>query len=389
MALCNGSTEADRTRGSLALDALAILTLTVLLATWAGPARAANLEWSGDCTGNTNWYATCTVGECSPGVGKVFNNWGQWACAPGQPTFPGSGDTVTLNAVAGLNNDATVGSLSLGAGAVLDAVWDHSRLVVETTFTNQGELKLYESGTLVPWGTVTNNGMISMEWGGNYGNGIIEVPTAVTLQGTGQILFALSTGPQTIVGAGPLTQAAGHTIHGGHGAVDVALVNQSLVDADVDGGTIMLRAAAKTNQALLRASNGGTLEITAAVTQQGAGQIEASGANSRVTLVGGGQVTGGTLSGTGGGTVTVERLGDRQRRHRQRVVEGGAGRHPQRRRHHLDRQRLGGHGLGHPERQRPGDGRRHRRGHPGRTLRLVDPWRRPGQRRQPHHPRLR
>jgi hypothetical protein len=188
MALCNGSTEADHTRGSLTLRAFAILG--VLLATWAGPARAASFVWTGDCTGNTNWYATCTFGECSPGVGKVFNNWGQWACAPASPAFPGSGDTVTLDAVAGLDGDATVGSLSLGASAVLDKVWNHTRLVVETSFTNQGELALYESGTLVPWGTVTNNGMISMEWGGYYGNGIIEVPAAVTLQGTGEVLFA-------------------------------------------------------------------------------------------------------------------------------------------------------------------------------------------------------
>ena len=296
-----GTTEAQQARRVLALVAL----LVVLLASWASPARAASFEWTGDCAGNTSWYATCTIGECSPGVGKRFNNWGQWACAPEQPAFPGSGDTVTLNAVVGLDSDATAGSLSLDASAVLDKSWNHTRLVVETSFTNEGELTLRESGTLVPWGTFTNNGMISMEWGGYYGNGIIEVPTAVTLQGTGEVLFALSTGPQTIVGAGALTQAAGHTIHGGHGAVDVALVNQGLVDADVDGGTIRLRAAAKTNQALLRASNGGTLEITAAVTQQGAGQIVASGAESRVTLVGGGQVTGGTLSGTGGGTVTV------------------------------------------------------------------------------------
>ncbi len=73
--------------------------------------------------------------------------------------------------------------------------------------------------------------------------------------------------------------------------------------ADVGGGTIALAVALMQNNALLGAANGGTLRLGGAVTQAGAGQINA--ANGSTVLQNGVTITGGVLNTAGTGRVAV------------------------------------------------------------------------------------
>ncbi|MBD3163543.1 MAG: hypothetical protein GF346_13655 [Candidatus Eisenbacteria bacterium] len=172
--------------------------------------------------------------------------------------------------------------------------------------TNLGDLELRSNTYTHLDGTaLTNEGTITVNYDVNSTNAYLRVDaTPYRLEGSGDLLLRTSAEPgdAQLNGYGDgyeLTQAAGHTIHGA-GTIGVRLVNEGLVSADRDGEDLVLSGSVKTNDALMKAENGGRLLIYADVLQTASGQILADGGRVRIDAA---DLSGGTFATTNGGTI--------------------------------------------------------------------------------------
>lgn len=89
----------------------------------------------------------------------------------------------------------------------------------------------------------------------------------------------------------------------GQGQIEAAMTNDGVIVADVDGGAIGLLGQDKTNNTLMRAQGGASLEIASIGVTQGVGaEIVADGATSEVVLTGA-SIVGGRLRAVNGAVV--------------------------------------------------------------------------------------
>jgi hypothetical protein len=245
--------------------------------------------------------------------------------------------TVTNN---GLMNATADGTLAL-TGSVLNlgTIRAESGSTVNLTaagsdtITNTGAAGLMEAaagGTLVLTGAVLNYATIRVDNGGtlNLSNAAIDsLGGTIQLKSTGSntdlqvngsvVLSALGTvtlsnnSHNRIYGTGSgndyLTNG-NHTIEGagqigisGHG---FNLINLGTIDANQSGGTLQIATSLPVNNyGLMEATGGGTLLLNGAIGNSG-GTIQSDGANSLVNL-NNAQVTGGTLTTSNGGTMSL------------------------------------------------------------------------------------
>ncbi|MGD0461038.1 MAG: PEP-CTERM sorting domain-containing protein [Tepidisphaeraceae bacterium] len=230
------------------------------------------------------------VTQTSTWVGSSSANWSAAANWNPSNTDPSNGNAsisdfdviinsvLTPNVEPVLNVSATIDTLALGTGATLD-IQDN------TTLTVNGP-------------TLTNNGMIIVNYNQSYPSTLDLV--SGTLSGSGSI--TLDDGGTSAVLAGAFTQSSGHTING-LGTVTAALTNNGTVNANVSGNTLSLQTNNMTNNNLMEATSGANLSVSAiTISQGGAGEISAVGANSTVDLSSA-TVTGGTLTSSSGGII--------------------------------------------------------------------------------------
>ncbi|MBC8090217.1 MAG: hypothetical protein H7Z40_23405, partial [Phycisphaerae bacterium] len=135
-----------------------------------------------------------------------------------------------------------------------------------------------------------------------------------TLSGTGSIVLG-TTGANTVAvdqSNATLTLGAGVTIRGANGVVGVphfngtansALVNNGLISADVNLGTITVASATVSNNNILEGKNGGTLSLASNVNNSASGQLRAT--DNGVVLLNGSTITGGALNTATGGRITA------------------------------------------------------------------------------------
>ncbi len=220
----------------------------------------------------------------------------------------------TLN---GLEND---GVLNVGLGG---------QLTLSSSPVNTGTIGVGGDGTLALLDSMQNSGLIVLQ-GTNDGTdhfamlagpavSAFSFPLALTGGGTIQLGFdgvigtgAISNADNTIEGTGRI---------GGEGAVfenSFSGGSYGTIDANAARGTMVLDGGMTGfiyNGSLMRASGGGTLEINSLVQnyvtldfgdieRQGAGTIEADGANS-VVLLNGGSIAEGLLDSANGGQIDV------------------------------------------------------------------------------------
>jgi hypothetical protein len=173
--------------------------------------------------------------------------------------------------------------------------------------TTSGPMSVNNGVNLSFTGGLTNNGEITVNPTSGGSGTLMQCLSSQTLSGTGAVVLNassnLDTAYLTYAGGGEvLTHAATHTIRG-TGNIYVSIANNGLVDADVAGRTLQLLGIAKTNNAVMRATNGGALAVTnVALTQSPTGQVLANGGNVRLS---GATVNGGQLNATGGGVTQV------------------------------------------------------------------------------------
>lgn len=124
------------------------------------------------------------------------------------------------------------------------------------------------------------------------------------LDGLGEVVLG-STANRAILATSPgaiITHASPHVIRG-KGQINAALVNNSLMMADVPGDILVLQNAAKTNNALMQAVNGSFLNILSiTINQDPLAVIHADAATVQFASS---TVNGGYLSTSNGGLVTA------------------------------------------------------------------------------------
>ena len=203
----------------------------------------------------------------------------------------------------------TGGTLRTTNGGVIRA--NANQNVFLTDLTNEGNFVADNNTDLGIAGTINNTGSIAINSTGSFTDLEIQEGGA-TLTGGGTVTLSgpnagindatttvnvLTVDDQTIEGEGRFGQNA------------IAVVNNGLIDANVDGGSLTLDPVASAfafdNNATLRASNGGTLVLTG----NGGGEFDNAGgtiealADSEVQLTTNASVTGGTLDTVGNGVI--------------------------------------------------------------------------------------
>lgn len=187
----------------------------------------------------------------------------------------------------------TGGTLETSGGGLIIGS-DCSATTTFTDLTNSGEVNFSNAATLAVTGTtLTNNGIIGINYHGMCGGGHLRFDANVTLNGSGEV--HLETGDIDTAGGVTFTHAAAHTIHG-RDHIHAAMTNQGTINADWAGNTLTLDDKPKSNSGTISATNGGYLDLSAAVTQTAGGLILSDGGTVRLR---GGSVTGGTLNSTG------------------------------------------------------------------------------------------
>jgi fibronectin-binding autotransporter adhesin len=154
-------------------------------------------------------------------------------------------------------------------------------------------------------GDIDNAGLIRVNIGVS-GNALLTFENSAELRGDGSVELAsggssstITTAPGTV-----LTQQQGHTIRG-RGRLAANLVNNGTVSADIESQTMVVDGQPKTNNAMMRAINGGTMRVSSTDIHQSPSAIMmASGAGSLLQLQSL-TVTGGSIGATDGGLVSV------------------------------------------------------------------------------------
>jgi uncharacterized repeat protein (TIGR01451 family) len=171
--------------------------------------------------------------------------------------------------------------------------------------TNAGTYTAANNSATILSGTINNGGVIQIAATGNITELQVSGGQNVLLTGGGTVTMSSSgngtpiidqtSGGSTLTNVNNLIQGQGQI-----GVNGMALVNQAggTINANA-AGALLINASTVTNQHLLEATGGGTLQINTTVSSPG-GAIAATGAGSAVQFSNGAIIQGGTLSTSGG-----------------------------------------------------------------------------------------
>ena len=232
----------------------------------------------------------------------------------GVGAFDNSGGTILAldGSQVQLTNGASIsGGLLNTAGSGLFRTLNSATL---TDLTNAGAFHVTNGTSLTLVGTINDTGSISLDSSGSFTD--LFINSDVTLLGGGALNIANAgrvRGSGTLFNGGPngeahIIQGEGNNTGSGLGANELTIVNRSggLVDANINGAVLNVDPGAGhlTNQGLMRASNGGILQLNG----NGGGDflnqnIISALDGSEVRLVNGVIISGGTLSTAGNGVI--------------------------------------------------------------------------------------
>jgi len=216
------------------------------------------------------------------------------------------GGTMTASgamSVVSLSNATVRGGVVEGAAGGVVRVASNST-ADDAEFRGQSEVAGFR--TLTIESGIANNGVLTVN------PTLINTSTSILLTdganitGTGTIVLSTpgTTSEIRSTGAGVPIHGASHTIRG-RGLISAVMINAGAIRADVAGQDLILSTQDKTNTGLMRAENGGTLEMQSIIISQVApGSIAAVGAGSTAELAGV-SIFGGSLGATNGGLVNV------------------------------------------------------------------------------------
>src|SRR5579863_8731997 len=233
------------------------------------------------CTGTTdNWIGGASGNWSNP------NNWSN-----GVPNS--SGVNVCINkgnptpSAVTLDISVSVGALYIDSGSSL-TISNNNALFAYGNISNAGQIFVSA--------TANNTFLVSAATVSLTGGGTVTLSTT----GAGTPALSTANGSQTLTNVDNTVQGPG--VIGWNGLI---LVNQpgGVVNANSTAGALLINSSGITNQGLLEATGGGTLNLENTYSNAG-GRILANGTGSSVQLINA-TVRGGTLTGTGGGIVAT------------------------------------------------------------------------------------
>ncbi len=193
---------------------------------------------------------------------------------------------------------------TIGTGYIHSA--DGSQSVVG--IHNLGALRLLNAEDLNLYGTIENDGSITLESNGSYTE--LRIDTAdgapTTFLGGGEVVLGGLAYNRIVAinGSRTLVNGPDHTIRGGGdfgGNTPLGITNLGLIAADKAGKVLDIDAAPSINQGVMKASDGGTLQLTTVELDNAGGVLRAEdGSQVRVLAS---SIWGGTLASEGTGYV--------------------------------------------------------------------------------------
>lgn len=226
---------------SRAAGAIAAVSISTLIANAGLPTHSWLTPTDGDWTVFTNWSAfTVPDMTSSVEIGLVGTY---------EVSLPSNGDALSLSIP---NPDVT--------------------------------LEIENARTLNMFGDVVNDGLILINPASLSSGTQLDFEADAMLTGTGTIMLnSVGSRAQIRTGTGvTFTQGLQHSIEG-FGQIPGSMLNNGTIDANVATLTLVLNGSDKANNALMRASNGGELEISSITINQGTnGTIAADGTDSVV-----------------------------------------------------------------------------------------------------------
>jgi hypothetical protein len=230
-----------------------------------------------------------------------------------------TGQTTTQSPTATITADGAGSTVRLAGvtinGGTIEAVNDGLISVNGgdpsiNTLTLAGDSEVTSARTLNASGTITHNGRMIVNPTTSLSTTSIRVADGTVLTGSGVIALNAPNARAQITATpaepdGIFIQAAGHTIEG-QGQIPAGMINNGLVSANVGGGLLDLSRGNKTNNAQIRAVDGGTLRLSLAVTMDQApnATITADGPGSTIEI-GNATISGGTIQAVNNGLISV------------------------------------------------------------------------------------
>ncbi len=208
----------------------------------------------------------------------------------------GPGSVVALQAAV-INN----GQINGTAGGVI-ATASTSTL---NSVTNLGDFEVRVFYPIVAVNTLNNLGTIKVNPTNAGAATGIRFADNATLQGPGRVvLTGWDTRAEISTNTGEaFTHQSPHTIEGS-GRISAAMTNNSTILANGPANPLSLTGQAKTNNSLLQAQSGATLNLTTVINQSSDGLIRATGTGSVVALQSA-VINNGELHGTDGGVIAT------------------------------------------------------------------------------------
>lgn len=160
------------------------------------------------------------------------------------------------------------------------------------------------------YGDIENNGTFIVNFDNGPG-GALNFFESITLSGTGQLIINenIALGSTSLgTGAGAvITNALGHFITGA-GDLNGQVINDGIIDANLTDAILFVTSLDKTNNHVMRATDGGILSVEGlqTLTQGPSGLVLADNGTVRFGV---GNLVGGTVNTVNGGTVQIREVG--------------------------------------------------------------------------------
>jgi len=266
-----------------------------------------NANTSGNVSLSLNPPSLTNLGLLEASGGGTLNLQSTFFNAGGKILATGSNSTVQF-----INGTVQAGTLTSASGGILTTPANDAFTldgISLGTLNIAGTYVVANNATTFLTGTINNTGAIQVNALGN--NTFLTMSGPVNLTGAGSVTLtkggngtaALATGggDQTLINVNNTLQGAG--VIGWNG---LAVVNQGTINANLPTqGTLSLNPNGLTNEGLLEATVGATLQLNTTTSNNTGGTILASGTGSDVQFINGAVIQSGTVSSTGGGSLGV------------------------------------------------------------------------------------
>lgn len=208
----------------------------------------------------------------------------------------------------GAGSRIDLSSATITAGTVRGQNGGVATVAVDSTFNNvrtEGDIEVQVFRTLQVQNTLTNAGTIRINPTQAGAGAFLRFQDGATLTGPGAVNLSAAGGfaELTTDTNASMTHAADHTIRG-LGRVSAAMTNNGRINANINAGRMQITGPTKTNNALIHATNGGTIDLFVTTINNGPNGIIRAEQDSRVELQNS-AVNAGVLESTGTGRVVV------------------------------------------------------------------------------------